>query len=82
MQVIILAEANKQFHNLPKNEQKKIQKKLSQLSTNPFAGKKLSGGLDAYRSLRAWPYRILYYIHDRQNKIFVATIAHRQGVYN
>lgn len=75
MQVIITPEAEKQYRHLPKPQQEKIRRKLAVLEQSPFEGKKLSGSLSETRSLRAWPYRILYY------KVFVVTIAHRQGVY-
>ena len=81
LSVIITPEANKQLRHLPKVEQLKILKKLSALETNPLAGKKLSSDLSEARSLRAWPYRILYYLDKPKTKIFIVTIAHRQGVY-
>lgn len=81
MLVAITPEANKQFDNLPKAEQKKIKKKLLTLEDNSKAGKKLSGNLSELRSLRAWPYRIIYYIKQSQNKIYIVTIIHRQGAY-
>lgn len=81
MQVTVTPEAQKQYQHLPKPEQKKIKRKLTVLEHNPLAGKKLSGNLAQMRSLRAWPYRILYYIDTRKNEVYVVTIAHRQGVY-
>ncbi len=81
MQVIITPKAQKQYEHLPKVEKIKIKKKLLQIEQNPLSGKKLSTRLLDLRSLRAWPYRILYLIDVKQNKIFIVTIAHRQGVY-
>ena len=81
MLIAITPEAEKQYHHIPKIEQKKIKKKLLILGTNPKAGKKLSGNLSELRSLRAWPYRIIYFISQAKNKIYIVTIAHRQGVY-
>ena len=81
MQVIITPKANKQYNHLPKSDQSKIKKKLLVLQQNPQEGKKLSGKLSDVRSLKAWPYRILYYIDEKPEKIFIVTIAHRQGVY-
>jgi len=81
MQIIITPEAEKQYGKLPKIEQKKIKKKLATLEENQKSGKKLSGNLSELRSLRAWPYRIIYYLNQSQKKIYVVTIAHRQGVY-
>lgn len=81
MEVIITPKAEKQYQHLPKSEQTKIKKRLYLLKKNPKEGKKLSGLLSKTRSLRAWPYRIVYYIDEKQKKIYIVTIAHRQGVY-
>ena len=81
MRIIITPEADKQYDHLPQIEQKKIKKKLGVLEGNSQAGKKLSGNLSELRSLRVWPYRILYYMNKSQNTIYIVTIAHRQGVY-
>lgn len=81
MLVKVTPKALKQYNNLPKVEQAKIKKKLLALELNVQEGKKLSGEYAELRSLRAWPYRIIYYIDKAQEKIFIVTIAHRQGVY-
>jgi mRNA-degrading endonuclease RelE of RelBE toxin-antitoxin system len=81
MLVIITPQAEKQYAYLPKPDQSKIKRKLLVLERNPLEGKKLTGSLSGIRSLRAWPYRILYYLDEKQRKIYVVTIAHRQGVY-
>jgi len=81
MRVVITPNATKQYKHLPISEQVKVKRKLSLLEQNPFEGKKLTGNLSEVRSLRAWPYRILYYIDSKEQKVFIITIAHRQGVY-
>jgi len=81
MEVIVTPKALKQYHHLPKTEQAKIKKKLLLLEQNAKEGKKLSGEYNELRSLRAWPYRIVYFIDNKVDKIYVVTIAHRQGVY-
>lgn len=82
MQVIITPKAVKQYSHIPKSEQAKLKKKLLSLEQSPQEGKKLSGEFEQLRSLKAWPYRIIYYIDKKQSKVFVVTIAHRQGAYN
>lgn len=79
LQVIITPKAQKQYEHLPHIQQTKIKKKLSTLENDPYAGKKLFGELAELRSLRVWPYRIIYYIN--KNKIFITSIVHRQGAY-
>ena len=81
MEVIVTPKALKQYNHLPKTEQVKIKKKLLFLEQNAQEGKKLSGEYNELRSLRAWPYRIVYFIDNKVKKIYVVTIAHRQGVY-
>lgn len=77
--VYIAPQAQKDFKKLPPVEQKKIKKRLTLLEIDPYAGKKLAGKLSEVYSLRAWPYRILYIIQDKE--AWVTHIAHRQGVY-
>ena len=51
------------------------------LEQYPQEGKKLSGEYSELHSLKAWPYRIIYFIDNRQRKVYIVTISHRQGVY-
>lgn len=81
MNVILSKYASKQYKRLPKQEQIKIYKKLTILQHDPYEGKKLTGELTGIRSLRAWPYRILYEINEKKETIEIHKIAHRQGVY-
>lgn len=81
MQVVITAEAQKQYAHLPKSEQTKIKKKLVVLESNMHAGKKLTGDYAGLRSLRAWPYRIIYSVDEEQQVLTVNSIQHRQGAY-
>lgn len=79
MQVIVTPKARGQYNNLPETEQTKIKKKILTLETSPLIGKKLSGELSELRSLRAWPYRIIYYFSQEDETVFVTSIIHRQG---
>lgn len=81
MNVIITPKAQKHYAKLPKNEQSKIKKKILILEQDPFIGKKLGGELAELRSLRAWPYRVFYYINEKEGNLFVTAILHRQGAY-
>jgi mRNA-degrading endonuclease RelE of RelBE toxin-antitoxin system len=77
--VIITPKAQKQFTHLPPSEQAKIKKKLALFGTDPLVGKILSGELSDLRSLKAWPYRIIYYIE--KDTVYITSILHRQGAY-
>jgi len=81
MQVVITPKALKHYNALSKIDQQKIKKKLLLLEKHPLEGKKLSGSLSEIRSLKAWPYRILYYVAEKTARLYIVTIAHRQGVY-
>lgn len=82
MEVIISKKAQRQYSRLPKPEQLKVGRKLKALEENPLAGEKLSGDLEGDRSLRAWPYRIIYSINKKGKRIEVSDIVHRQSAYN
>lgn len=81
MLVILSKNAARNFKRLPKPEKLKIRKKLLNLQENPYIGKKLSGKISGDRSLRAWPYRIIYSINDKAERVDVSEIVHRQGAY-
>lgn len=81
MKVALSKDAQKQYARLPKSQQSKILKKIMGLGQDSNAGKKLEGELKGFRSLRAWPYRILYEINENKQTMEVHKIAHRQGVY-
>ncbi|MDO8498868.1 MAG: type II toxin-antitoxin system RelE/ParE family toxin [bacterium] len=81
MKVIITPKAQKHYGHLPKGIQVKIKKKLQILENDPLAGKKLSGELKELRSFRVWPYRVLYYVDNPRETIYIAAILHRQGAY-
>ena len=82
MKVTLSEDAQKQYKRLPKSAQIKIFRKLEVLSKNPYSGKKLGGELGDFWSLRVWPYRIIYEINQKEKRIEVHKIRHRQGAYN
>jgi addiction module RelE/StbE family toxin len=81
MKIIITPKAQKHYRKIPQSAQKKIKKQIATLEKDPLIGKKLEGELEGARSLRAWPYRIIYTIDTKHQTIYVVSIAHRQGVY-
>ena len=81
MKVILSKVAEKHYKKLPQTEKIKVKRKLSLLETNPLLGKKLEAELQNSRSLKAWPYRIIYKIDFVKNLIEVSDILHRQGAY-
>ncbi|KKS98118.1 MAG: hypothetical protein UV73_C0003G0060 [Candidatus Gottesmanbacteria bacterium GW2011_GWA2_43_14] len=69
----------KQFKKIPATEIRKILKKIEMVPENPLVGKPLRVELEGLRSLRAWPYRIVYEIKGK--KIIIISVTHRQSVY-
>jgi len=82
MKVFLTPSALKQYKLLPENFKIRVKKRLLFLENNPYEGKKLSGKLSEVRFSKVWPYRILYYIDKSSKRIYIVTIAHRQGVYS
>jgi len=81
MNVVLSENALKQYKNLPKDAQIKVKKKLLALEKDVYLGKKLVGELKDFRSVRVWPYRIIYEINKSKTRIEIHVIAHRQGAY-
>lgn len=73
--------AVKQLKKLSQREKIKAWKKIQLLKTDPFVGKKLKGEFEGLRSVRAWPYRIIYHYSPKERLLFIETIEHRQQVY-
>ena len=79
MSVTLSKQALADYKTIPKSDQNKIKRQLSVLQVEPLAGKKLSGKLKKHYSLRAWPYRVLYIIENKE--VWIVHIMHRQDVY-
>ena len=80
-QITLRKRVKKELENIDKKYLNKIHKKLFLLSQNPFEGKDLSGKLKSIRSIRAWPFRILYIINLQTSCIEIVLIQHRKDVY-
>lgn len=72
-------QAVKQLKRLPLREKKKVVRKLEFLGKDPRIGRPLKGELEGFRSLRAWPYRIIYMISN--HTIIIFSVTHRQTAY-
>lgn len=80
--VIFNKSSVKQYVRLLNTAQSKIVRVKTNLSQNPLIGKKLGGEFVGLRSLRAWPYRIIYVVNIQKKEVTVVSIEHRQGAYN
>lgn len=74
----------KDLKKIPKNDQKKIQKKILELSEEPRpeSCKKLQGGSTPplYR-IRCGDYRIVYTVSDDVLLVLVIAVGHRGKIY-
>jgi mRNA interferase RelE/StbE len=77
----IKAKAQKQLETLPKKDQRRVLDAFDLLRENPTAGKQLEGKYKGLRSLRLWPYRIIYAVDHRIITVTVVKIGHRKDVY-
>ncbi len=80
--VVLQSKAKKQFARLPHAHRARVLRALKAIEADPFSGKKLGGDMQGVYSARAWPYRILYEIHQDRVLAVVLAIGHRQGVYD
>lgn len=77
----IKVKALKQMKSLPQKDRQKIVAAMDVLRENPLAGKQLEGKYRGFRSLRVWPYRIIYAVDHRVITITVLSIGHRKDIY-
>ena len=73
--------ARKQLKKFTRDQKIKVLKKIEKLKNDPYAGKKLKGEFGDLRSLRVWPYRIIYRWLPQDKLLFINVIQHRQGAY-
>ena len=71
----------KQLESLPKKDKQKVVAAFEVLKEHPMAGKQLEGKYKGFRSLRVWPYRIIYAVDHSIITVTVVRIGHRKDVY-
>lgn len=79
-ELILSRKAEKELSDLTKKDRERVIKKLRLLREGPLSGKPLLGKLAGFRSLRVWPYRIIYEF-EKPRRVAVHKILHRQEVY-
>ena len=80
-QIRFTPQAEKELEKLPENDRLRIKAAFSRLRHNPYEGKKLKGKLKNAYSLRVWPYRVAYYIYQKEYMVFIFRLKHRRDVY-
>ncbi len=80
MRVEYSPKASKFLKKTQKSDRAKIIKKIELLAQEPYIGKKLRGEFEGLRTLRAWPFRIVYQLSET-GVVEIVIIEHRQQVY-
>ncbi|MBE2287275.1 MAG: type II toxin-antitoxin system RelE/ParE family toxin [Prosthecobacter sp.] len=80
-QVIFDRRAEKELESLPQTEQKRIQKAVDSLASNPRPpGAIKMSGSTSWR-IRVGDYRVIYSIQDQVLIVLVLKIGHRRDIY-
>jgi len=74
-------DATKFLKKLKRGEKELIIRKIEKLRQNPFLGKRLSGNLYGYWSLRFDKFKVIYKILENQLIIIIVEIGHRKEIY-
>ncbi len=77
----VKTKALKQLETLPKKDQKRVLAAFDVLRENPAAGQQLEGKYKGLRSLRLWPYPIIYAVDHSIITVTVVKVGHRKDVY-
>ncbi len=81
MKLVLKDEAVKRLKRIGGAEKIKARRKIYSLLSDPFQGKMLVGKLKGFRSVKAWPLRIIYTFDPVDQIIQIETIDYRGNVY-
>ncbi len=79
--VEIKNKAKKEMQSLPKKDQQRLLAAFDVLRVNPLAGKQLHDKYKGLRSLRVWPYRVIYAVDHGIITVTIVKVGHRKDVY-
>jgi len=80
-QIVLPKRIEKKLNKIERKHYERILSVLEILSNNPYLGKKLKGELKDYYSYRAWSYRIIYEVKDKELIVLIIRIGNRGEVY-
>ncbi len=74
--------AEREFHALPKEVQRRIRPRIDALALDPRppGAKKLRGYVNRWR-IRVGDYRVIYEVYDKELVVLIVKIGHRSDVY-
>ena len=81
MKLVFKDEAIKRLKRIGSADKIKAKRKIYSLLSDPFQGKMLVGKLKGFRSVKAWPLRIIYCFDPVDQIIQIETIDYRGSVY-
>ncbi|OGG12017.1 hypothetical protein A2Z00_03210 [Candidatus Gottesmanbacteria bacterium RBG_13_45_10] len=81
MKLVLKDEAVRRLKRIGARDKAKVKKKIYSLLTDPFQGKMLTGKLKDFRSVKAWPLRIIYTFDPVTRIVEIETIDYRGNVY-
>jgi len=82
-EVLITPEAQKSLDKLPRNIQKAMYDKMDQLKAYPEVSgvKRMWGKAYGKERMKFWDWRMEFSVNERERKIIVEKIGHREEVY-
>ncbi|NCN24041.1 MAG: type II toxin-antitoxin system mRNA interferase toxin, RelE/StbE family [Candidatus Pacebacteria bacterium CG10_big_fil_rev_8_21_14_0_10_42_12] len=81
MQIVYLPKTKKHLKKIDKKYLPRIFEAIELLVKTPDSGKSLVGRLHGKRSLKVWPYRVVYSIQPKQSLIVIEAVQHRKDIY-
>ena len=79
--ILLARNAERELDKAPQVVRQKVVAMFEALGENPYAGKALNGELAGLRSLKAWPYRVIYQIVEYKLVVHILRIRHRKDAY-
>ncbi len=81
MQVKATPRFERMLKRLPSDRQKTVLERASELGDNPYLGKGLTGPLRGLMSLRVGDYRVIYFLDQPKDTVWLIAVGHRKSVY-
>ena len=80
-EIVIKRRASKVLANLPNKDYQKIRDAIRELADHPRPQGCLKlTGREGWR-IRIGNYRVIYQIHDAENKVLILDLGHRRDIY-
>ncbi len=80
--IIFKESVEKDLRKIPEEKLKVIHRKIhTDIATDPFQGKTLTGKWKGLRRLESYPFRIIYTIFEIKKAVLIIRIRHRKDVY-